>query len=273
MPSVKPQKPRSGVVITIDGPAGAGKSTVAKRLAKELGYAYLDTGAMYRALTVKALRLKVKLDDEQALIKLAEQTTIDFQFLDVCSSKSSKFQKANVEILTTTDDSGKGKVNDQGQPLTVLLDGLDVTEEIRSEEVTKNTFYIARAPGVREIMVNWQRQIGEKNNIVVEGRDTGTVVFPKATRKFYLDADFEERSQRRIKELQGKGLPVNGEELKVELQTRDNKDFSRSVGPLKKADDAILIDSTFLTIDEVVSKILVHLRGVATPRRWRNGFK
>jgi len=224
MPSVKPQKPRSGVVITIDGPAGAGKSTVAKRLAKELGYAYLDTGAMYRALTLKALRLKIKLDDEQQLVKLAHMTTIDFEF-------------------------------NQGQALKVLLDGEDVSDVIRSEEVTNNTFYIARAGGVREIMVNWQRQIGEKNNIVVEGRDTGTVVFPKAKKKFYLDADFAERSKRRINELQGKGLSVNGEELKSELQTRDNKDFSRSVGPLKKADDAILIDSTFLTIDEVVKKI------------------
>jgi len=229
MPSVKSQKPRSGVVITIDGPAGAGKSTVAKRLAKELGYAYLDTGAMYRALTLKALRLKVNLDDEQALIELAKKTTIDFRF-------------------------------DKGQSLTVLLDGQDVTEAIRSEEVTKNTFYIARTGGVREILVSWQRQIGDKNNIVVEGRDTGTVVFPKANKKFYLDADFEERSRRRINELQGKGLAVNGEELKNELQTRDDKDLSRSVGPLKKADDAILIDSTSLTVDEVVSKIFKYIK-------------
>jgi len=225
MPLVNPPKSLAPVVIAIDGPAGAGKSTVAKRLAKELGFTYLDTGAMYRALTLKALRSQVKLDDEQALIALAQRTTIDFQ-------------------------------DHQGQALTVLLDGQDVTTAIRSEEVTNNTFYIARAPGVRGMMVDWQRQIGQKNNIVVEGRDIGTVVFPQATKKFYLDANFEERSKRRIKELQDKGVPVDDQELKNELQIRDTKDMTRPVGPLKKADDAILIDSTFMTIDDVVHKIL-----------------
>lgn len=229
MPSVKSQGPLSGVVITIDGPAGGGKSTVAKRLAGKLGFAYLDTGAMYRALTLKALRRQVTLEDEGALIELAKKTAIDIR----CH---------------------------RGQGLSVLLDGHDVTEAIRSEEVTNNTFYIARVPAIREIMVDWQRQIGKKNNIVVEGRDTGTVVFPHATKKFYLDADFEERSRRRIEELKAKGLPVDDEELKKELQIRDTQDRTRRVGPLKKADDAMVVDSTSLTIDEVVNKMFTCIR-------------
>ncbi|OGX06045.1 MAG: cytidylate kinase [Omnitrophica WOR_2 bacterium GWA2_47_8] len=214
-------------VITIDGPAGAGKSTVAKALAKRLNYAYLDTGAMYRALTLKALRQKVKLDDESALVQLAAKTAIDLQTQD-------------------------GK-------LKVFLDGEDVSEEIRSLEVTNNTFYIARAPKIREIMVNWQRIIGEKSNVVVEGRDTGTVVFPKAPHKFYLDANFEERVERRVKELRQAGKDVEAEKLKKELAERDNKDLTRTVGPLKKADDAIFIDSTSSTVEEVAEKILKYI--------------
>lgn len=215
------------IIITIDGPAGAGKSTIARALARELGYSYLDTGAMYRSLTCKALRLGLDLQDEYALVNLARGTRIEFQ----------------------TAENGQ----------KVLLDGEDVSGPIRSLEVTNSTFYIARAPGVRAIMVQWQQTIGQRQNVVVEGRDTGTVVFPHATCKFYLDASVEERASRRIKELREQGKDINEAQLLQEIKERDHKDFTRSVGPLKKADDAIVIDSTGLSIPEVVSVMKRYL--------------
>ncbi|MCC6758140.1 MAG: (d)CMP kinase [Candidatus Omnitrophica bacterium] len=216
------------IVIAIDGPAGAGKSTVAKALAQKLGISYLDTGAMYRALTLKAMRAKVNLEDGAQLAQLAQRTKIEFK--------------------------------PTGQGLNILLDGEDVSEDIRSPEVTNNTFYSARAPEVREIMVKWQREIGQKQSVVAEGRDIGTVVFPNATKKFYLDANFEERAQRRVKELREKGKNVDEKELQKELGDRDQKDFSRKVGPLKKADDAIVIDSSGNTVDQTAEILLDYLR-------------
>ena len=221
---------RTSSVITIDGPAGAGKSTVAKRLAKELGYSYVDTGAMYRALTLKAMLESVDLLNEDLLVALAKKTVID---MENCADG-----------------------------IKVLLDQVDVSKEIRSIEVTNNTHYIASAPKVRAIMVQWQRDIGGRKNIVVEGRDVGTVVFPKATYKFYLDANLDERSKRRIQELQEKGNQVEAEILKLEMKQRDEKDITRKVGPLKQARDAVFIDSTHLSIDEVVNKILSRIRNI-----------
>ncbi|MCK5215268.1 MAG: (d)CMP kinase [Candidatus Omnitrophica bacterium] len=215
-------------IITIDGPSGAGKSTVARALAKRLNFAYLDTGAMYRALTLKALKAGIDLADEQQLIELADETTIE---------------------MITSERSG----------LKVLLDGDDVTEEIRTMEVTNNTFYIARAPKVRLLMVDWQRKLGEKADVVIEGRDAGTVIFPKATYKFYLDADFAERCQRRCRELREKGEEVEEDKLAEEMKDRDHKDISREAGPLKQAKDAILINSTSLSIEGVVDKLLEYI--------------
>jgi len=216
-------------VVTVDGPAGAGKSTVAKLLAKKLGVAFLDTGAMYRALTVKALRRKMDLNDEEALVKLAHDTKLDL-------------------------------VNEPGKPLKVLLDGEDVSEAIRSVDVTNNTFYVARTPGVRHVMVEWQRALGRKQPMVGDGRDLGTVVYPGARYKFYLDADVNVRCQRRIDELKAKGQTVDEEALRKDLADRDQKDFTRKVGPLKKADDAIVIDSTGMTIDDVVEAMARHIQ-------------
>ena len=215
-------------VITIDGPAGAGKSTVAKELARRLGILYLDTGAMYRALTLKAIRSGMNLEDAAGLVDLARGTRI--------------------------------RLENHSNGTKVLLDGEDVSEAIRSLEVTNKTFYIARTGGVREIMVGWQREIGARRSIVIEGRDVGTVVFPKASRKFYLDADFQERAHRRIKELREKGKQVDEASLKTELKERDHKDFTRAVGPLKAADDAVVIDTTRLTVNGTVEEILRHVK-------------
>jgi cytidylate kinase len=220
---------KSPIVVAIDGPAGAGKSTIAKEVAKRLGFMYLDTGAMYRSLTLKALRQGVDLNDESKLTELARTTQIDLQI-------------------------------DAQHSLKVLLDGQDVTEDIRTSEVTNNTFYIARTAGVREVMVEQQRAIGAKASVIAEGRDIGTVVFPKAFRKFYLDANFEERANRRHKEMQDKGKTVVCAEVQQDLQERDTKDFTRKVGPLKKADDAIVIDSTHMSIQDVVQKVIDHIQ-------------
>ena len=217
------------LIITLDGPAGAGKSTVAQGLAKRLGVSYLDTGAMYRALTLKALRLKINLEDEEALSTLVQKTVIDFKEMP-------------------------------NGVLHVTLDGEDVGEAIRSSEVTNNTFYTAKAGKVREIMVNWQRAIGQHHSIVTDGRDQGTVVFPKANYKFYIDADFEERAQRRLKELKAAGKVMTIEQLKKDMQERDQKDFTRTVGPLKKAEDAITIDSTGLGVEQTVDKIMKYIK-------------
>ncbi|NTV29586.1 MAG: (d)CMP kinase [Candidatus Omnitrophica bacterium] len=217
------------MVVTIDGPAGAGKSTVAKALARRLDVAFMDTGAMYRALTVKALRRKVNLEDEGALISLAHETHIDLLY-------------------------------EPGRPLQVILDGEDVSEAIRTQEVTNKTYFIARTPGVREVMVHWQREMAGRRSLVGDGRDLGTVVFPQAAYKFYLDADVKVRSQRRIDELRAKGQAVDEMALARDLAERDRQDFTRKVGPLKKADDAIFVDSTGMSVDEVVELMVQHIR-------------
>ena len=217
-------------VVTIDGPAGAGKSTVAKALARKLGIAFMDTGAMYRALTLKALRQGVNLEDEQALTAIAGQSVIDL-------------------------------VNEPGKQLKVLLDGEDVSEAIRSLDVTNNTFYAARTPSVRHIMVEWQRVLGARRSLVGDGRDLGTVVFPQAKYKFYLDADFGVRCQRRIDELKAKGQAVDEKALREDLAARDRRDMTRAVGPLCRAADALLIDSTHMNIDQVVEELYRRITG------------
>jgi cytidylate kinase len=185
---------------------------------------------MYRALTVKALLCKVRLDDEKALVNLAHETKIDL-----------------------LDESGKA--------LKVFLDGEDVSEAIRTQEITNSTYFIARAPGVREVMVLWQRALGERRSIVGEGRDLGTVVFPHAAFKFYLDADFKVRCRRRADELRAKGVAVDDKALERDLAERDQHDLTRKVAPLKKADDAIVIDSTHMTAGQVIETMAKCIQG------------
>lgn len=221
-------KAKQGFVIAVDGPAGSGKSTVSRIVAKRLSILYIDTGAMYRALTLKAMKNGLDLEDQQALIALAKSTAIDLREKD-CS-------------------------------LRVILDGEDVAHLIRTPEVTNNVRFIARVPGVRREMVKLQRSIGMRTSAILEGRDIGTVVFPDAGYKFYLDADENERVNRRYKELVALGMKVNLDDMKRDVSSRDDSDMKRRVGALKKAKDAVVIDTTDMTIDEVVDRILSYLK-------------
>ena len=216
------------MIITIDGPAGSGKSTAARELAEALGIAYLDTGATYRAVTLAALRSGVDLADEAALARLAGG-------LDI-------------------------RLEPAGGQLRVLLDGEDVTREIRSAEVSDNSHYIARAAAVRELLVPMQRRMGDDlarktGGVVAEGRDQGSVVFPQADLKFYLDAAPEVRARRRHDEMAADGEEVRYEDVLQAVVTRDGRDRSRAVAPLVKPDGAIEIDTTGLDIPEVTAEL------------------
>jgi len=216
-------------IIAVDGPAGSGKSTIAKLLAKQLGFHYIDTGAMYRAFTLKAINKGLDLTKEQALSLLAAETEIDI-------------------------------INDPEGELKVMLDGEDVASLIRTPELTKNVAHVARVEGVREKMKERQHEIAARRNCVFEGRDIGTVVFPEAKYKFYLDADFNERVSRRFKELKERSQEIVHEEISKDLKIRDHKDMSRQIAPLKRAEDAVYIDTTNMDINEVVDKLASYIK-------------
>ncbi len=219
--------------VAIDGPAGSGKSTVSRMVADRLGYVYIDTGAMYRALTLKVMRKNLDMSDEDGITGLASQVTI----------------KLMQPVM------GRG-------PIRVFLDGEDVSCEIRTMEVTTNVKHVCKIPKVREHMVALQKKMAsEMEGTVMEGRDIGTVVLPDAKYKFYLDASFDERVERRLAEMRAKGHPVTHAEVADDLKQRDHTDKTRKVGPLKKAEDAVLIDTTDLTIEEVVDKIAGYVQG------------
>lgn len=210
--------------IAIDGPAAAGKSTVAKIIAGKLGYIYIDTGAMYRALTYKALKTGADLHDGEKLKNLLDQTAI---------------------VLKQT---GKGQ--------EVIVDGENVSEAIRYSDVTNHVSLVSSHREVREEMVRRQRQLAQADNVVMDGRDIGTHVLPHAQVKIFLKASVEERAERRYKEEQEKGMATSLEQLRQTIALRDKKDSERAVSPLVKADDAVEIDTTSLSIDEVVQKII-----------------
>ncbi len=216
------------IAIAIDGPAGSGKSTIAKKLADYFDYIYIDTGAMYRAITLKAIRLGIQPDDAFKLKRLTETTEIILNY-----------QRS--EAATN---------------LKVIMDGEDVSDAIRSLEVTSRVSEVAAVAAVREAMVSLQRKMAESSSVVMDGRDIGTVVLPQAQLKIYLTASVEERGRRRWLELKAKGTETDQSELTEQIGKRDFFDSHREVNPLRQASDAVLIDTTNLSIDEVVSQLI-----------------
>lgn len=216
------------LVIAIDGPAASGKSTLAELLAKKLGFFYFDTGVMYRAATLAALRAFQSVDDEEAVTRLTETSGIDVQ-------------PASVE---------------DGRVMDVLLNGEDVTWQIRSSEVEQHVSKVSAYPGVRKALTGQQRQIGLRGNMVMAGRDIGTVVFPDARIKIYLNASAEERARRRFCELKARGVEISYERILASIIRRDRIDSTRKHAPLKAAADALVINTDNKTIEEVLEESL-----------------
>ena len=215
----------ANLIITIDGPAASGKSTVARLLAERLGASFLDTGAMYRAVTLAAMQAGVDMNNEEKLLGVLDNREFKFAIKE-------------------------GK-------MSVCINGVDVTEQIREPEVTANARYIASAAKLREKLVQMQRQFAAgEEKIVTEGRDQGTVAFPNADIKFYLTAETSERVKRRQAELRAKGGDESLEKIQRAIEERDKSDESRAVGPLRPAKNAIVVDTTDLSIEEVVGKLL-----------------
>lgn len=223
------------IAIAIDGPAAAGKSTIAKIAAKKLSYIYIDTGAMYRGLTLLALNREISLEDEQSLTQLLADT--------------------DIELIQ----------GDDGQH--VMINGKDVTSEIRTSAVTNNVSYVAKYPSIRKEMVKRQQNLAEKRGVVMDGRDIGTHVIPDAEVKIFLIATVEERAKRRHKENVEKDFSSDLVELKREIEQRDFIDSKREAAPLLKADDAIEIDTTALSIEEVVESVLNEARKIIAEQR------
>ena len=218
----------STVVVTIDGPAGTGKSTVAKKLAKQFGFHYLDTGAMYRALTLYCLQAGVRLNDSSQLEETLQKVDLQLQNLP--------------------------------EKMVVLLNGQDVSEAIRTPEVSRQVQYIAKNPKAREFLWRLQRDFARGKQVIAEGRDMGTIVFPEALVKFYLDASLEERARRRQQELARMGCAVSLEEVLREIQDREHEDTHRDLAPLRPAEGAVRIDTTHLSLEEVVEHLAQILR-------------
>lgn len=213
------------MIITIDGPAGTGKSSVAQTIAERLRFDFLDTGAMYRAIGLEALRRNADLQDHRELAFIAKHAGIEFDW--------------------------------SRRPPGVLMKGTPVGHLLRGAEATRAASYVAVVPEIRELMVREQQRIGgERPNLVTEGRDQGTVVFPQADLKFYLDASATERARRRVAQLRSRGEIVDHQEVLSQIQERDTRDKSRKVAPLKPAEDARVIDTTILTQDQVVELIV-----------------
>lgn len=209
------------LIVAIDGPAGSGKGTITQKVGEKLGLINIDTGAMFRCVTLNIIQEKVSLDEEEKIKEILRNIEIDL--------------KENEEVF---------------------LNGRDVSKTIREEEVTKMVSPVSVIPMVREKMLTLQRQMAEGKNIIMEGRDIGTVVFPNADVKIYLDASPEERARRRVKQNQEKGINSSYEEVLRNIMDRDQRDLNREIAPLKQAEDAIYIDSSNMKVDEVVDKIV-----------------
>lgn len=215
------------MIVAIDGPAGSGKGTITKNVERKLGFLNLDTGATYRCVALETLRNNLRLDQETEIIKIAK----------------------NIKI----------EIDNKGDKDIIYLNGEDVSTKIREKEVTAIVSQVSSIIPVREEMVKVQRNLAKGKNVIVEGRDIGTVVFPNADLKIYLDASEEIRAQRRYKENQEKGIDMTYEEVLENVRMRDYNDMHKKVGALKKAEDAIIIDSTNLTIEEVTDKVIEEI--------------
>jgi len=216
------------IMIAIDGPAGSGKSTIAQWIAARLGYLYFDTGVMYRAVTLAALCRGIEIDDEVEVTRIAQNVEIELQSPSV----------------------------DDGRTNTILLDSEDVSWEIRSPLVEASVSQVSMYPGVRDAMTSRQREIGLRGNVVMAGRDIGTVVLPEADLKIYLDATVEERARRRFAESVLRGEDISYEDLLSSMRERDRLDSTRDCAPLRAAEDAVVMDTTELSIDEVAQQIM-----------------
>ena len=217
------------MIIAIDGPAGAGKSTVAKILAKRLGFLHIDTGAMYRALTLKVLENNIPVNNELRINELARKVEIDLR-------------------------------NNADGSLAIILDGQDVSLELRKARITQFVSDIAKIKEVRQVLVKLQRELGLRGDCVLDGRDIGTVVFPDAEKKFFIDALSNVRVQRRFQELKGLGQNIELNDVEKDLSNRDKIDSTREISPLRKAADAIYIDTSELSIEQVVEKMFGFIK-------------
>ncbi len=238
VPNPQTQEFKRLPIVTIDGPAGAGKSTAARWLAYTLGFKLIDTGALYRSLALQAIDKGIPLDDEK---KLAE----------LCSSL--KLQFGNLELPSNAD-------KDAIPQLRIFCNEIDVTESIRTPEMGMAASNVSKLPAVREALLQVQRDFGNEGGIVMEGRDIGTVIFPHADVKFYLEASLESRAKRRQSELEAAGVKLSLEQIMKETQARDEQDMNRKIAPLTKAADAIAIDSTSKSFEEVVTDMAFKVR-------------
>jgi cytidylate kinase len=216
------------LIIAIDGPAASGKSTTAREVARRLKYVYIDSGAMYRAVTLKALQENISVKDMERVAELAEKLQLEFGRNDLKT--------------------------------IIFMDGINVSEEIRAPEIDRSISPVAANPAVRKIMVKKQQMMGKYGGVVMDGRDIGTVVFPKADLKIFMIASVKERAVRRKKEMEQKGVQLDIDKVVTDIEYRDQQDQNRVFGPLKKANDAVEINTTRLTIEEQITKILELVR-------------
>lgn len=215
------------IVITVDGPSGAGKGTLCHALADKLGFDFLDSGAIYRILALAALKQQIDFEDETALAELGRRLEVKFV--------------------------------PQSNEVQVILDGENVGDQIRTAQAGQNASKIAIYPKVREALLQRQRDFSSEKGLIADGRDMGTIVFPHAQIKFFLDASAEERTKRRVKQLQEKGFNANFDEILAEIKERDFRDRNRSIAPLVPAKDAVILDSTHLSIEDVIQQALDHI--------------